>query len=298
MSPSRKQDWTEARRRQKAKQAEAEAERSTVRAQFLTPLEHELGSMIAPQTTSARQTTNAGEALIARLEPESLPEAMIARQATSAQPAFIAQEAPVASKLVVEARAGYTRVPNTVLDGILPTLDPYQQAVYVRLFRLTHGFQRDTCKISFETLAERSGMSKRQVIRAIEKLEAVGLVERTSGLRGKKSERGNVYRVPGPPVAEGAMSAQQATSARQAMSAHEAHMKDLKENHEKAPGTDVPAPGSVYDVRKKAAQIYEARHREPEFNATALRAAVVAELVDTGLVVDEPTIDEAIKGMV
>jgi hypothetical protein len=235
---------------------------------------------------------NASRAFIAQTEAESLPEAMIALQATSAPAAFVAPEASNVGRLVVEPRAGYTRVPNTVLDAILPTLDPYQQAVYVRLYRLTHGFQRETCKVSFETLAQRSGMSKRQAIRAVERLEVLGLVERASGLRGKKSERGNVYRVPPPLIAESATSASQATSAGQTTSASRARMKDLKESHEKAP--DAGASASLLSILRKIAGSY--RHTNPhapdEDVADRLREWFRTE----GLEADEAAIDAAIGG--
>src|ERR1044071_9099605 len=43
------------------------------------------------------------------------------------------------------AVAGYTRVSNDLLDRIIPTLDTYDQAVLIRLYRLSRGFNSDTC---------------------------------------------------------------------------------------------------------------------------------------------------------
>jgi hypothetical protein len=102
---------------------------------------------------------------------------------------------------VIEVR-GSTLVPNTVLDCILPQLSPVEQLVYLRLYRLSHGFKNDTCLVSVPKLAKSCQTSASSVIRAIRSLETKGLVLRIEAkLGGKMSEpRGNHFEVYNPPI--------------------------------------------------------------------------------------------------
>src|ERR1700753_1459731 len=78
----------------------------------------------ARHATHAHLTAPAQRASAAQDAPEPLHDAAAAHHAAPAQPVTV---------------AGYTRVPNDLLDRILPTLDPYDQAVLVRLYRLPRG---------------------------------------------------------------------------------------------------------------------------------------------------------------
>ena len=97
---------------------------------------------------------------------------------------------------------GVTAVPNTVLDNLLPQLEPYEQLVYLRLYRLSHGFRTDTCLVSVDRLATACKISPSSTIRAVRDLERKGMVRRLEAkLGGKMSEvRGNRFRVFRPPV--------------------------------------------------------------------------------------------------
>jgi DNA-binding Lrp family transcriptional regulator len=97
---------------------------------------------------------------------------------------------------------GVTAVPNTVLDNLLPQLEPYEQLVYLRLYRLSHGFRNDTCLVSVDRLATACKISPSSTIRAIRDLERKGMVRRLEAkLGGKMSEiRGNRFWVFRPPV--------------------------------------------------------------------------------------------------
>jgi hypothetical protein len=101
-------------------------------------------------------------------------------------------------------------VPNTVLDNLLPQLEPYEQLVYLRLYRLSHGFRTDTCLVSVDRLATACKISPSSTIRAIRDLESKGLVRRLEAkLGGKMSEvRGNRFWVFRPPVPQTAHAGQ------------------------------------------------------------------------------------------
>jgi hypothetical protein len=105
---------------------------------------------------------------------------------------------------------GVTAVPNRVLDNLLPQLEPYEQLVYLRLYRLSHGFRTDTCLVSLDRLATACKISHSSTIRAIRDLESKGLVRRLEAkLAGKMSEvRGNRFWVFRPLVLQTAAASQ------------------------------------------------------------------------------------------
>jgi len=172
----------------------------------------------------APQTAPALRASAAQSEPEPLHRAAAARRAAPAQQAAV---------------AGYTRVSNDLLDRILPTLDTYDQAVLIRLYRLSRGFSSDTCRVSVPTLAKACNVSERQVRKSVGKLEARELIERIEQDFGNKDKalRGTIFRIliADPTPARGATPAQYATPARSAAAAQGAAIKDkdLKRNNKK-----------------------------------------------------------------
>lgn len=173
----------------------------------------------------APQTTAAPRAAAAQVEPEPL------HRATAAQRTAPAQQTAV---------AGYTKVSNDLLDRILPTLDTYDQAVLVRLYRLSRGFSSDTCRVSVPTLAKACNVSERQVRKSISKLETRELIQRIEQDFGNKDRalRGTIFRIliADPSPARGATPAQDTAHARSAAPAHGAANKDkyLKGNNKKA----------------------------------------------------------------
>lgn len=87
----------------------------------------------------------------------------------------VARHAPPASLAPV---AGFTRVPNDMLDRILPTLDIYGQSLLLRLYRLSRGFNSDTCNVSVGKLATACNFSTRKVQMGLAALEMRGLIQR------------------------------------------------------------------------------------------------------------------------
>ena len=88
---------------------------------------------------------------------------------------------------------GYLRLANTIVDSLLPTLDVYEQAVFLQLYRLAHGFGNFTCKVSLPALQTRTGVKATSLKQAIARLQARGIVEKISADIGFGREQGITY---------------------------------------------------------------------------------------------------------
>jgi hypothetical protein len=73
---------------------------------------------------------------------------------------------------------GYIQVTNHLLDDILPTLSPQDQAVLVRLYRLTRGHKKSTCKVSRGKLIAKTGVKKTRLLQSLTNLEERGFIKR------------------------------------------------------------------------------------------------------------------------
>jgi hypothetical protein len=91
----------------------------------------------------------------------------------------------------------FTRIPNGILDRVLPTLSAYDQLVLLRLYRLSRGFGKEECTVGYQTLAVACNMSARQAQISVERLILAGWIERVDMVQGGQSRqgRGSVYRV-------------------------------------------------------------------------------------------------------
>jgi hypothetical protein len=79
------------------------------------------------------------------------------------------------------------------VDSLLPTLDVYEQAVFVQLYRLSQGFGNYTCKVSLPSLQARTGVKATSLKQAISRLQARGIVEKISAEIGFGREQGITY---------------------------------------------------------------------------------------------------------
>lgn len=85
---------------------------------------------------------------------------------------------------------GYMKLYFQMVDYLYPQLDPFERAVHETLYRLSWGFKRPTCTISYRRLAERTNMSMRSAQRAADKLVSKGLVRKSRFIIGNKKEQG------------------------------------------------------------------------------------------------------------
>ena len=185
---------------------------------------------------------------------------------------------------------GYTKIPNAVLDELLQTLSAPEQLVYLRLFRLSHGFDRDTCSVGYITLGKATNQGRATVMRAVDRLVHRRLVERVDEGGGKVA---NTYRVlaPGIPavsIPRASMPAKSTVPAATPMK-----RKEIKETVDSAPVA--PAPDlSIWDIRKIAARLVEA-NKGRDYPRENLLADVRTALIGEGREVDEGVIAEALR---
>ena len=107
------------------------------------------------------------------------PDAPIAPDAPKVpDPLHAAPDAQYAPPALPAPVAGFTRVPNDMLDRTLPTLEVYAQSLLVRLYRLSRGFNSDTCNVSVGKLATACNFSIRKVQMGLAALERRGLIQR------------------------------------------------------------------------------------------------------------------------
>jgi hypothetical protein len=102
----------------------------------------------------------------------------------------------IAQQSIVDSSKGYYPVFNDISDRLIPelSLDPYQQAVLQRLYRLSRGWKSEECEVGLGTLAKYCVMSRSQVQRSIAKLIEKGLIECLGSLK-KGGKEGNRYKV-------------------------------------------------------------------------------------------------------
>jgi DNA-binding Lrp family transcriptional regulator len=219
-----------------------------------------------PDATPAQEAAPAQPASVAPMVPEPLHDAAEARRAAPARQAGV---------------AGYTRVSNDLLDRILPTLDTYDQAVLVRLYRLSRGFSSDTCRVSAPTLAKACNVSERQVRKSVAKLEARELIQRVEQDFGNRDKtlRGTIFRIliADPTPARGATPARYAAPAQGAAPARGAANKDkdFKENSKR--GVDRLAPE---EIEAKTAEVVERLRADEGIDEIAAELAPTMHPVD------------------
>jgi predicted transcriptional regulator len=102
----------------------------------------------------------------------------------------------IVRKTIVNEAKGYYPVYNDISDRIISELqlNPYEQSVFQRLYRLSRGWKSDECEVGLGTLAKHCVMSRSQVQRSIAKLIEKGLIENLGSTK-KGGKEGNRYRV-------------------------------------------------------------------------------------------------------
>jgi predicted transcriptional regulator len=123
-----------------------------------------------------------------------LPEAKPAKETRRSQP-------PAGG--AVDVSKGYYPSYNDLSDRLIPELglNPFEQSVLQRLYRLSRGWKSDECEVGLGTLSKFCVMSRSQVQRSVAVLIEKGLIINL-GPAKKGSKDGNRYRVlPGVPTA-------------------------------------------------------------------------------------------------
>jgi hypothetical protein len=89
---------------------------------------------------------------------------------------------------------GTLHVPNTIMDVLLPALEPAAALLYLRLYRLSHGYRNDSCVVGLQKLATATHTSQKTIQRAIDYLEKRRLIVREGANLGGRT-RGLQFRV-------------------------------------------------------------------------------------------------------
>lgn len=164
-----------------------------------------------PEAKASDATVLAGEMPAPDVAPaESAPPAETvagaknARQPLRNEPA--AESAPPVKSegaKTLSWDAPHLRIPHEITDRLLPSLRPGSQVVLLRLYRLSAGFNSDTCHVSIPRLATACNVSETQLRVFLRDLEARKLIRRVSvDLSNKvQAERGITFQVLLPRIA-------------------------------------------------------------------------------------------------
>ncbi|HEX8708855.1 MAG TPA: helix-turn-helix domain-containing protein [Pyrinomonadaceae bacterium] len=128
--------------------------------------------------------------------PESNQPAESSQPIQSSQPALdIQKSAPLRLIASVPDIKGEARLPHRYTDHLCKLLNPYEQAVFLQLYRLSYGWGKETCFISNPRLSERSNVPLSTCKRTVASLIDKGLIEKTGHTNGYGKEQGVEYRV-------------------------------------------------------------------------------------------------------
>ncbi len=182
---------------------------------------------------------------------------------------------------------GYLQIPNRIADHLLPLLSPHSQLVYLRLYRLSWGFNKPYCTVSLPKLAEKTQLSQSSVQRAVGDLEAKGLIRKAERIFGKSKVQGITYE-----VVIGTSLVTETRSVSRTSPVREPTNKVLKDTSK----TEV-SENPIYAVRRIAARLREIHLSTPNYTMERLRADVRTAIDGQGLLLDDATIDDALRGL-
>jgi hypothetical protein len=183
-------------------------------------LQRGLSEIVARQTAVMEEKTRQSASLISKfaepksvpppdMQANSIPSPGIPSRGTPKRAATQVSElksrdkpqaglSPGLAEIVKEER-GYYPTFNDISDRLVPELklDAYEQVVVYRMYRLSRGWQRDTCVIGHTTLANSTNLSRSTVQKTVARLLERGLIE----YLGDCGNDGTEYRIlPGVPV--------------------------------------------------------------------------------------------------
>lgn len=116
---------------------------------------------------------------------------------THSEPVRKVSDAEIAPHAETAPVRGHLRVPNEMLYNILPTLKPSEAIVLLRLYALSHGFQKNTCTVSLDKLASGCNLSRTQTRVCVRNLERKKLIkgQGTDNTNSQKELRGLHFEV-------------------------------------------------------------------------------------------------------
>lgn len=94
----------------------------------------------------------------------------------------------------VEIVSNFFRMDGDVFDVLAEGQTPYEQLVYLFLYRYSYGQRSQTCFMGFKTIMDRCQMSKSSVRRTLDSLEQKGHIKILKRLN-ELGQKGTLYRV-------------------------------------------------------------------------------------------------------
>jgi hypothetical protein len=150
-----------------------------------------LDKAIEPPRASAPPKSDNSEAIAQRYAVKPSPESEPVRVANPSVQQTRPSPEPVAVSDVtlspkrtgstgepVRHTDGHTQIINHLLDDILPTLDPPDQVILLRLYRLTRGYRKATCTVSRQKLIAKTRVKKTRLLQGLSTLEDRGYIRR------------------------------------------------------------------------------------------------------------------------
>jgi DNA-binding Lrp family transcriptional regulator len=186
---------------------------------------------------------------------------------------------------------GYQRFSNRLYDHLLPQLPPFEQLVYLRLIRLSHGFGTTTCTVSYARLAEKTHLSESTVKRAVNELVRKRLVGKAGSVVGYQKEQGITFavQIPTSKVSE----TRQVSRTRQLHGTRQVSETPIKEEHDKE---KFKAP--LYRIREIGAKLHERHRGEGSYGKADLREDVKRACAEQGIGYTDALIEEALKPLI
>jgi hypothetical protein len=192
--------------------------------------------------------------------PENISPAVISAPAAKISPPEITPPQPLKTSAPEDISAPaifshpeqHTRIPNEIFEDILPTLRTSEQSILLRLYRLTWGFQKDSCHVSMGKLGKSCNLSARQVTTCVQVLEKRRLIKRVNVDLDNKNqhERGVTFQMLLPQAARAKSSPPAITSPAAKISAGET-IADNKVNTQKENTQTQDAPAASVRVGSK-----------------------------------------------
>jgi hypothetical protein len=223
----------------------------------------------------------------------SAAEIIAAPEISPAEPLQISAAEIITAPAIFSRPEQHTRIPNEIFEDILPTLRTSEQSILLRLYRLTWGFQKDTCHVSMGKLGKACNLSTRQVTTCVQVLEKRCLIRRVHVDLDNKNqhERGVTFQMLLPQAARAKISAPANISVAANISAGE-ETADNKRNTQKENtqtqelGARVGSKFSIEECRRYAGHLKSTGQgiNNPGGYATTIhRTGEADELIETFL---------------
>lgn len=116
-------------------------------------------------------------------EPVRLPNPPTERTGSPVEPVPAANQTGSPGRTGLPAEPvrvtdGFTSLTNHLLDDVLPTLEPHEQVILLRLYRLSRGFGKARCKVSRKKLIAKTRVKRTRLLEALAVLEDRGHIKR------------------------------------------------------------------------------------------------------------------------